>query len=144
MSTFSSSEACPDCGAKLQIRESGNARLSCSYCGNKLKDPSLVRSTSRLICAAEFSQPNWGGWRHGSDFTGTIEAGVWSLCQKSDEQNHPLLVAPGAYDDFDIEVDFRLTASQPRDAFFIRARGGSQGAMIAMVWQGGQVALTWQ
>ena len=117
------------------------AALGFDYCG------SLLPHGASPVARADFSGAVVTGWQPGASFQGRPLGGspcAWALTQQPDPQNHPLLIAPGSYDDFEVELTFRLRASQPRDGFFLRARGAQGGAITLHGWSDGSLSLGWQ
>lgn len=141
---------CEFCGAVLEGKVSRSGLVTCGYCGTGYT-MSHVQTGQRqpLIAAADFSGSAITGWQCGETLKACrVQPGepIWSITQvNQDQRNHPLLIAPGVYDDFDVSVSFRVLDTQtPRDSLFLRARGAPAGAMILHQWAGGQVTLGWQ
>ena len=135
---------CLDCGSQLEGKVSKSGLVTCAYCGSGYDLRSQTGTEQPLIAKADFSGAEISGWRHGSKFIGTTNAGVWSVIQSNDGLNHPLLVAPGAYDDFEVTLTFRFSDCHPEDFVFLRGRGGPAGAMIVQCWPNGSLGLRWQ
>ncbi|MBT9586890.1 hypothetical protein IV102_26350 [bacterium] len=135
---------CRECGSHLEGRVSPSGLVTCSYCGTGYDLRALNGRGPALISRADFSGSCVTGWRLGSPIGGKPVPGAWSITQPNDGQNHPLLVAPGAYDDFEVAITFRFVSAGPEDFVFFRSRGGAEGAMTLHLWRQGSVALRWQ
>lgn len=134
---------CQECGSPLEGKVSKSGLLTCAYCGAGYDLRAGASTGPALIARADFSGPTLSGWRFGSSMEGRLE-GHWSITQVNDGQNHPLLVAPGVYDDFDVRVRFRFREAASQDCVFLRARGAPGGAMSLHLDYDGVVTLRWQ
>lgn len=135
---------CHDCGSPLEGKVSKSGLLTCAYCGAGYDLRATTPQAAPLIARADFSGPALKGWRYGSAMHGRLQDRGWSITQPHDGQNHPLLVAPGAYDDFDVRARFRFVSADGLDRFFFRGRSSEAGAMSLHFSYEGLVSLHWQ
>lgn len=135
---------CHDCGSHLEGRVSKSGLVTCAYCGSGYDLRSRPVPAPSLIARADFSTTALTGWLPGRDVHATPSPGAWTITQVHDGQNHPLLIAPGAYEDFEVALTFRFLAAEPEDFVFLRARGAPGGAITLHAWPEGSLALRWQ
>lgn len=135
---------CHDCGSPLEGKVSKSGLLTCAYCGAGHDLRTGTPQFNALISRADFSGPALKGWRYGSAIQGRLDQGRWAVTQPNDGQNHPLLVAPGVYDDFDVRARFCFVAADGHDRFFFRGRSSAAGAMSLHFSYDGVVSLHWQ
>lgn len=135
---------CQECGSPLEGKVSKSGLVTCAYCGAGYDLRSNTPQGSALIARADFSGETLKGWRHGSATHGRLDNNRWRVTQVNDGQNHPLLVAPGVYDDFDVRARFCFVNADGHDRIFLRGRGSEAGAMSVHFSYDGLVRLYWQ
>lgn len=70
--------------------------------------------------------------------------GHWLLTQEQSHQNHPLLLAPGSYDDFEARLTFAIQSGKTGDGLFFKGRAADGGALSVHYWLPGAVSMGWQ
>lgn len=139
---------CSECGAPLEGRVTESGLVTCRYCGHGHDVRALAAQGRRtLISAADFSGTEVRGWHTGPRLRGQPTGRTppaWSISMENDGQNHPLLWAPGSFDDFDVSFAVRFVAGSAGDAVYVKARGASAGAVTLHLWKEGALTLGWQ